>query len=258
MAPPDLQIRPELVPFLAKYHTSPSDIPSSPDEILKVAQSWASSFASALSSGHPDKVLELLVPDVPLWRDLISLSWDFRTLTGLDAIKSFLAQYLPNAGITDVQVSKNAPPMSIHRGDQLGWINAFLTFTSPKGHGTIIARLVPTRTSAGNGEIKWLAHGILMDLDGLKGHPPLLGEFRKQDPVFGTWEEDLAKESKFEGREPSVVIIGGSQSGLAIAARLKVLGVDALVVERHPRIGDSWRNRYGKSNFLLCMKYQRY
>ena len=33
-------------------------------------------------------------------------------------------------------------------------------------------------------------------------------------------------------------------SGLDVAARLKYLGVKTLIVERNPRVGDNWRNRY--------------
>lgn len=33
-------------------------------------------------------------------------------------------------------------------------------------------------------------------------------------------------------------------SGLMTAARLKALGVTALIIERNPRIGDNWRGRY--------------
>jgi putative flavoprotein involved in K+ transport len=39
-------------------------------------------------------------------------------------------------------------------------------------------------------------------------------------------------------------VVGAGQGGLTIAARLKQLGVDTLVVERNPRVGDNWRNRY--------------
>ena len=39
-------------------------------------------------------------------------------------------------------------------------------------------------------------------------------------------------------------MIGGGQSGLCIAARLKQLQVDTLIVDRGARIGDNWRNRY--------------
>jgi hypothetical protein len=34
------------------------------------------------------------------------------------------------------------------------------------------------------------------------------------------------------------------RSGLMTAARLKALGVNALIIERNSRIGDNWRGRY--------------
>jgi putative flavoprotein involved in K+ transport len=40
------------------------------------------------------------------------------------------------------------------------------------------------------------------------------------------------------------VIIGGGQGGIALAARLRQLGVETIVVERNERPGDSWRKRY--------------
>ena len=43
---------------------------------------------------------------------------------------------------------------------------------------------------------------------------------------------------------PTVLVIGGGQSGLCIAARLKQLNVDTLIVDREKRIGDNWRKRY--------------
>jgi putative flavoprotein involved in K+ transport len=39
--------------------------------------------------------------------------------------------------------------------------------------------------------------------------------------------------------EPAVIVVGAAQAGLSIAARLNQLGVDTLVVEKWPRIGDS-------------------
>jgi putative flavoprotein involved in K+ transport len=52
------------------------------------------------------------------------------------------------------------------------------------------------------------------------------------------------KASAYDDREPAVLVIGAAQAGLSIAARLNQLGVDTLVVEKWPRIGDSWRKRY--------------
>ena len=41
-----------------------------------------------------------------------------------------------------------------------------------------------------------------------------------------------------------MLVIGGGQAGLSIAARLKQLNVDTLIVDREKRIGDNWRKRY--------------
>lgn len=42
----------------------------------------------------------------------------------------------------------------------------------------------------------------------------------------------------------TVMRINTLGSGLQIAARLKALGINVLIVERNQRIGDNWRNRY--------------
>jgi putative flavoprotein involved in K+ transport len=44
--------------------------------------------------------------------------------------------------------------------------------------------------------------------------------------------------------QPEVLIIGGGQGGIALGARLRQLGVPAIIVERNARPGDSWRRRY--------------
>ena len=53
-----------------------------------------------------------------------------------------------------------------------------------------------------------------------------------------------SKEMDFADSDPVAIIIGGGQSGLEIAARLKALDVPSVVLEKNSRIGDSWRNRY--------------
>ena len=40
------------------------------------------------------------------------------------------------------------------------------------------------------------------------------------------------------------MVIGGGQGGIALGARLRQLGVDHVVVDRHARPGDQWRSRY--------------
>ena len=45
-------------------------------------------------------------------------------------------------------------------------------------------------------------------------------------------------------RQPYVVIVGGGQGGIALAARLRRLDVPTIVIEKNARAGDSWRKRY--------------
>src|SRR3954452_24538194 len=41
-----------------------------------------------------------------------------------------------------------------------------------------------------------------------------------------------------------VTVLGAGAAGLAVAARLKTGGVDAVVLERGPGVATSWRGRY--------------
>ena len=44
--------------------------------------------------------------------------------------------------------------------------------------------------------------------------------------------------------ELDVLIVGGGQAGLAMGYHLKKTPLSFRIAERHPRVGDSWRNRY--------------
>jgi putative flavoprotein involved in K+ transport len=63
------------------------------------------------------------------------------------------------------------------------------------------------------------------------------------------FEETRESGTPVEKRNPYVVIVGGGQGGIALAARLKRLNVPAIVVEQNQRAGDSWRKRYAS----LCL-----
>ncbi len=91
---------------------------------------------------------------------------------------------------------------------------------------------------------------LLTSLDDIKGHEQRIGKLRPRGEEwsggFGSenWMDARNRAIAYEDREPAVVVIGGSQSGLGIAACLGVLGVDTLVIDKHERVGDAWRKRY--------------
>ena len=89
----------------------------------------------------------------------------------------------------------------------------------------------------------------------LKGHEEQFGTTRPKGADHGassdrkTWAEKREEEAANLGitTQPNVVIIGGGQGGIALAARLRQLDVPTIVIEKNARAGDSWRNRYKSS-----------
>ena len=63
-----------------------------------------------------------------------------------------------------------------------------------------------------------------------------------------TWLEQKQHDEATLGHDPEnqpyVLIVGGGQGAIALAARLKQLSVPTIVVEKNERAGDSWRKRY--------------
>jgi len=203
-----------------------------------VAQTWFQLFANNIQADDVDGILSQIVDD-SFWRDILAFTWDFRTFFGSDRIKQFLVDRLSTTKLSDLQLDAKSATL-VRPYPDIAWIQAFFTFSTAVGTGTGVLRLVPTP----NGD--WKAHAIFTNLEGLHGCPELTGPLREQEPKHGTWPEQRRRERECEGpdQQPVVIIVGGGQSGLELAARLKYLGVKTLVVEREARIGDRWRKRY--------------
>ena len=70
------------------------------------------------------------------------------------------------------------------------------------------------------------------------------GEAYSRNLGGDNWLDQRTKSQEYAERDPTVLVIGGGQAGLTLAARLVHLEVDTLVVDKHQRIGDNWRERY--------------
>ncbi|KAG6332553.1 hypothetical protein ID866_6538 [Astraeus odoratus] len=206
------------------------------------AKNWFTSFVDAMSAKDVVGILDLLLDDV-FWRDMLALTWDFHTYEGKDAVKRFLGTQLPKFDPTSFKLHEDLIGLQKPFED-VAWIQAFFTFDTTVGHASGIFRLVPCPDES------WKAHVVYTNLDDLRGFPEQIGILRNHKPYHGNWGETREIERAFLEVEPSVVIVGGGQTGLEIAARLKMLGVSALVVEQTKRIGDIWRERYA----VLCLQ----
>ncbi len=197
------------------------------------AQRWLDAFGAALASGNPDNVLPLFDADC-YWRDLVSFTWNIRTQEGHDAVRDMLAARQADAGASNFQLEGEATEAD-------GVTEAWFTFE--------------TRVSRGRGQLRLKgdkAWTLLTTMVELKGFEEKKGANRIKGAEHGvhkgrkSWLELRQDEQARLGYEeqPYVLIIGGGQGGIILAARLRRLGVPTIVVEKNPRPGDSWRNRY--------------
>ncbi|KAK0533607.1 hypothetical protein OC835_002963 [Tilletia horrida] len=234
--------------------------PSRADAVV-IAQTFGNAFQDAIPD--VDKTIALIQPG-GFWRDLLALQWDHRTLQGHDGLRAFLSENSKlgtkdKPAIFNVQIEDGRDAVSAGfapDGSPSGCITAIFAFETQVGRGRGVFRLTadlqeldvkdPKTTASA-----WKALTVCTCLEELKGHEEPLAPERRPNGIVhkplkhrSTWLERRQREVEFEDEQPTVVIVGGAQAGLALAARLKMLGVTTLVLEQHARIGDSWRKRF--------------
>jgi len=197
------------------------------------AQRWLDAFGAALASGNPDNVLPLFDADC-YWRDLVSFTWNIRTQEGHNAVRDMLAARQADAGASNFQLEGEATEAD-------GVTEAWFTFETRVSRGRGHLRL--------KGDKAWTLLTTMVELKGFeekKGANRIKGAEHGVHKGRKSWLELRQDEQARLGYEeqPYVVIIGGGQGGIILAARLRRLGVPTIVVEKNPRPGDSWRNRY--------------
>ena len=194
---------------------------------------WLSRFGAALDRKDRAAAADLFA-DECYWRDLISFTWNIKTLEGKDEIQAMLAATIADVQPGDWQILGEATEED---GVTAGWFTFETAVARGKGY---------LRLKAGE---CWT---LLTTMTELKGFEEKAGPTRVSGSEHGvfrnrkTWLERKTQEEAELGyaTQPYCVIIGGGQGGIGLAARLKRLEVPTLIIEKNDRPGDSWRNRY--------------
>jgi cation diffusion facilitator CzcD-associated flavoprotein CzcO len=208
---------------------------------LADAQGWLAQFDAALQTQDAAAAAALFLPD-GLWRDLLAFTWTIQTMAGRDAIAQTMRETLPRTKPKNFRIPpQRTPPRWVGRAGTDA-IEVLFDFETAFGPCNGVLRLVPDD----QGQLR--AWTLNTNLHELRGHEE---EFKRRAPPDSTrdfgaenWADRLARQREFADRDPAVLVIGGGQAGLSIAARLSQLGIDTLIVDRHNRIGDNWRTRY--------------
>ncbi|KAH7148263.1 hypothetical protein EDB81DRAFT_649417 [Dactylonectria macrodidyma] len=187
------------------------------------------------------------------WRDHLALSWDFRTVQGQKGIKTFLrdvASTKTGVRLKQISLDTDSPTRRPQKAfldaeQQVSCLLFCFTLTTTYGNGQGVGRLVEVAPD------NWKIYTFYTALEQLDGHEENIFNQRPKGVEHGgkpgrkNWADRRSSEMKYaDGSDPEVLILGAGQAGLTIAARLKALGIDSLMVDKNDRVGDNWRNRY--------------
>ncbi len=212
------------------------------------AVSWLESFGNALTTGSRSGLQDLFEPEAG-WRDLVAFTWNLRQVHDRDAIVDLLLATNGAIGAGEFGIDETRPApaeLPAAEGD-LPAIEVFFRFATAAGNGdgyTVLAA-DPDRPEV------LRARTLMTRMVELKDAPavwPPEGRFDVQNPGV-RWSAHTRRQQEFADRDPEVLIVGGGQFGVMTAANLARLGVDALIIDKSPRVGDAWRKRY-ESLFL--------
>lgn len=184
-----------------------------------IAQQWLTNLETTLSANQGSVIadqMKLLFHSDSYWRDHIALQWDFRTIHSATNIASFLQEFQPAAQLSNFSLQtsgKYVPHLDTPENGIPGidFVASMFHFETKAGHGSGILRL--TLDDAGR---EWKAYAVYTSLQELKDAQEPLGPKRLYGTLDslpggsagGTWKERREKAVKFEGVEPTVLIIG--------------------------------------------------
>ena len=209
------------------------------------ARTWLAQFEEALATGEAARFAPLFQAE-SYWRDVLALTWGITTIAGADAIGAGLAPRAAKARLRACAIAEDrtAPRWVARAG--IDTIEAIFRFETEEGRGSGVLRLTPDGNDGG----KLKAWTLLTALDEIKGHEEKRGGAQPGEKAYSrdfrgpNWLDVRKATAAYADRDPAVLVIGGGQAGLSAAACLGQLGLDTLIVDRWPRIGDNWRKRY--------------
>ena len=198
-------------------------------------QTLLDTFGAALERGDIAAATNCFQDDC-YWRDLVTFTWNIHTSEGKPQIAAMLASQLAATKPTGWKIAEGETAT-----EDGGVTTAWIEFETGAARGYGLIRLRDGRI--------WT---LLTTMVELKGHEEHKGFSRPLGAKHGagkhrpSWKEEREAEARELGytRQPYVLIIGGGQGGIALGARLRQLGVPAIIIEKNEKPGDSWRNRY--------------
>lgn len=255
---------------VAKFPTAAN--PAEPSDPIKTASEFVTAFNQSLSQQDFLTISRTFV-DEGYWRDHLALSWVFRTSQSPTQILDFLENSaksrdgfrLKSIDLDTTSDARSPKVVPVDASGTVSGIQFFIKLSTAVGNGTGVVRLTQQ-------DGQWKIFTLYTRLEEIRGHEESVDGYRPKGVEHGgkpgrkNWAERREEEASFTNSEdPAVLVVGKStpnsvstlehfvdnvrvigagQAGLTAAARLKMLGVNALLIDQNDRVGDNWRKRY--------------
>ncbi|KAJ7436502.1 FAD/NAD-P-binding domain-containing protein [Mycena galericulata] len=213
-----------------------------PESCREIAASWLAKFGTSVSAWDARGAADCFQRNGFL-RDVLIFTWRNRTLRGTDRISTYLADAFGREVAFSQFSVEERPAPSVGSNPSTSCpcaISAGFVFGTAIGVGRGYFTLVPE----GENGAEWKAVSVFTTLWEICGHE----ELGEEEGTYGghtiAWADVDAERREAVESDPHVLIIGGGQTGLNVAARFRQMQIPALVIEQHARVGDNWRKRY--------------
>ncbi len=209
---------------------------------------WLDALSSALAACDR-AALESLFVEQAGWRDLLAFTWNLRQAHDNKAIAS---SSLPPRPRSHRETSRSRPTGPLPRSPwvraaRVGSVELFFSFSVAAGSAEGLAYLVPDPSDSS----RLLGATLLtrlIELDDAKPVWPPEGRFDAQNPDVRWWEH-RAERQAYADRDPEVPDRRWRSVGDFDGRAPGPPGRRRLVIDKLPRPGDCWRQRY-ESLFL--------
>jgi putative flavoprotein involved in K+ transport len=205
------------------------------------ATNWLNTLNSALAKSDEGLIKTLFAGDCH-WRDLLAFTWSITPTAGAANIASLMLSKQAQVKARDFKLAEGRLGPRRLKRTGIDVIESVIQFETELGRCFGVLRLLLEHPGQ--------AFQFLTSLHELKGHEEQIGERRPTGAAYsrnfgGTnWQDQRIASQAYTDRDPTVLVVGGGQAGLSVAASLVLIGVDTLVIDKYPHIGDSWRKRY--------------
>lgn len=169
---------------------------------VTIAKEWLSKFAARIASTDVNGIVALF-GEHGWYRDLLTLTFDFRALDGPQNIKKYLSDNLANTQISKVELDTRRflTPELFEAGPNVNGVEGAFTFETPKALGQGNFRLLP---EGNKGE--WKALTVMTMVSDWKGHEEPKCELGHYEGHTQLWEKVKQKRRLEIESNPQVIV----------------------------------------------------